>query len=236
MGAVIAWFDKSYVYRVLRFHTVESESMASSLSTSDHPVEEGADITDHVRREARTASIVGRVSQKPTRGQSLTREGFVEGVYAPVRLAIPTPDPSFLQGGAAASLGRAFAGPPAPVVINALQFFTQQNFFEEVLKVLFKLQDDEQLVECMTLPWSLTDCLITNVTPNRSAEDGGGGTVSVEFKQLRKVRLKVSNVPIASEPKMKGKINLGKQSPPEAVITETKKKSLLASGVDMVGG
>ena len=229
MGAVISWFDSSppYAYRVLRFHTVESETMSSSVSTSDHPIEEGADITDHVRAEARTAAIVGRVSQKPTRGQSLTREGFVEGVYAPLRLDVPRPDPSFLQGGVASSIGRAVAGVQGPVTVSTLQFFTQQNFFEEVLKVLFKLQDDAQLVECVTTPWSLTNCIITGVTPSRAAEDGGGGTVAVDFKQIKKVRLKTANVPIASEPKMKKQINLGKQNPPDAVLVELKERSVL---------
>ncbi len=226
MGAVITWHERG-IYRVLRFHTVESETMTSTLSTSDHPVEEGADITDHVRLEPKTASIAGRVSQKPTRGDSLTRDGIIEGFPMPLRLAVPKPDPSFLQGGIASTIGRALASAEPDVSVTVLQFPTRQNFFEEVVAELLRLQRVKQLVECVTSPWSLSNALIVNVTPNRSPEDGMGGVVQVDFKQIETVRLKVSNVPIAAEPKMKKKVNLGKQQPSTVALNATGSSSLL---------
>lgn len=220
MGAVISWFDKAFVYRVLRFDVVESESMSSIITTSDHPVEDGADITDHAQREAKTASITARVSQKPTRGQSLTKDGFVDGVYQPLTLKIPIAPATFLQGGVASSLGRVVTGPPSPVLTipGALQFLFEQNRFEEVLKVLEQLQNDFQLVECQTLPWSVQNAIITNVTPQRDASTGGGGTVSIDFKTIRKARSKQgSGVTVPAEVKAKAKVNKGKQNPPPMV-------------------
>ena len=229
MGGVITWFDKTNTYHVLRFHAVTSESRTGTVTSSDHPVELGADITDFAKSDPVTASFTATVSQKPLDGRSLTRDGFNDGTLGVQLLRLPPYTPGLLAGGAFASLVRLVNPKPLQYSVSVLQFPIEVNQLEEVLKVLQKLQDEKQLVEAVTRPWSVDSALIVGVTPTRTAETGGGGDIQIEFKQMRRARVRQSAVPVPSQPKAKKKINLGNQQPPEAPVAKLKGSSFLKS-------
>jgi hypothetical protein len=51
--------------QVLEFDACLNETHTGSASTTDHPVEAGADMTDHIRREPEELQLVGMVSDTP---------------------------------------------------------------------------------------------------------------------------------------------------------------------------
>lgn len=235
MSAVVAWFDKSQGFQVLRFHAVESETATFEVEVTERPVEVGADFTDHVRTRADTASISAVIVAKPLAAQSLTRDGFQEGAILPLSLTVPVGSPGLLAGGLASTIGRAISPPSPTFTIPALQFFTPKRFFEDVLKVLRKLQDDRTLVECMTDAWSVESAIIARVVPTAETDNIGGGRIDIDFKKIRKVRTKQSSVTIPEAPKAQKKIDLGGQGTKAAADKKVEKAKSALTALTGIG-
>lgn len=66
MSAILGYVaPQSGAFIALEFDIVSGESHGASASVSDHPVEEGTNISDHVRPDPRTLNLTVRVSDTP---------------------------------------------------------------------------------------------------------------------------------------------------------------------------
>lgn len=65
MGAFLEWTPKGAAKKTLRFDVVISESHQYNTKATEHQVEQGADITDHVRKELDKLTLQVYVSNEP---------------------------------------------------------------------------------------------------------------------------------------------------------------------------
>ena len=90
MPTLILWEDEFGQTNAVRFDILESEDHDANTIITDHPVEDGSDVTDHARDEPDRFSLVGFVSNCPL----LTNPGVEEiASFESVALDLP-PKPS----------------------------------------------------------------------------------------------------------------------------------------------
>jgi hypothetical protein len=73
MPALLTWTTQSGDFKVFRFDVVTTETHEASVDITDHPVELGANVTDHARPQPERLTLEGYVSNKPllsSRGQT----------------------------------------------------------------------------------------------------------------------------------------------------------------------
>lgn len=101
MGAFISWGDRD-PFKSISFDIVTSETPVLSNTITEHPVEEGANVADHIRPNLDTLSMEVFVSNTPLTGgvlvdtngvgqYGLGDRGFVNGIVTDV--------PTFADGG-----------------------------------------------------------------------------------------------------------------------------------------
>jgi hypothetical protein len=88
-AAIIAYVDPvSNTYYVLDFDIVKAEEHSLSAQVTTHPVQEGANITDHVRPNLRHVSLKIRITDSPINQVTLgASPGPLMGSYGPVSIA-----------------------------------------------------------------------------------------------------------------------------------------------------
>jgi hypothetical protein len=81
---LVSILDQDTLNTILVLDVSESENHAGDVDATDHPVEQGANITDHLRPKPRTLSITGMVSNAPIVDNS-------DGNAGPFNLGEPGP-------------------------------------------------------------------------------------------------------------------------------------------------
>lgn len=164
---------------VIKFDAVTQETHTLKNQITDHPVEKGANVTDHVRADLDTITLEVFVSNQPI-----------------------TPDNRFsLDAGTVGGVGASFIGVDRSV--NVLQFDEMIDWVSETYSKLRQLRDDATQVHVVTRLWDYTDMIVQEVSIPRTAQEGDGAKMSITFKQLRLVESKLVPAPIVTEPRAK---------------------------------
>lgn len=83
----IAWTDTSGIFNVLQFDLVKSETWTDNAEITEHPVEKGANVADHVRVALDECELVIRSSNEP-----LDRNSYATATtFPPQPLNVPSP-------------------------------------------------------------------------------------------------------------------------------------------------
>lgn len=234
MSTVITWTDDAGAVISLELDVDLQESHDLSSEITEHPVEEGADVMDHVRPRLRRVSVEGYVSDTP----GLTNPGVAD-VANFVGLELQLPDRPLrvsLSGGLAAGISAVKEGlfglAPAPKVLM-LQLDDFKSRKRAVYDALEDARLNARLCRVITSLHEYDNMLIEQVTPSRTPNDGNGATFAITLKEIIQVS---SDVTVAPEPaELSGGIKIpagSKNAKTDEAKADAKKKSVLAKMLD----
>lgn len=172
---------------VIQFDASLSESHMATAQVTDHQVEKGPNITDHIRPLPMRLSVVGFVTDTPVS----------------VDILSPTNSTAGRVRGLDLQTGNASA--------QVLQFDTRFFRVQDVFQSLLDAQANGRLVDINTSLKNYTSFAITSVTAPRDAEHGNAVEFTVELQQI----ITVSVVTVASTAPNKQKKSAGQKTTKE---------------------
>jgi len=231
MGAFLKWLPTGSVqFKFMYFDVVTSETHEGSSFISEHPVEKGANVSDHVRDELDKVTLEVFISNAPL-GMPNT-PGVGDGqqqsmpIDAPTYTAplAPTPGAVFSAiGGAVSSLTNLILGKNDKVNANVL-VFGDTNYVAQTLEALRDLKASKQMVNLVTSEHLYDSMILENYTLPRDSSSGTGGAFTLSFKQMRIVESKIVAAPVPTEPRAKVPVARGAKGPED---TDANKSSVL---------
>jgi hypothetical protein len=218
----------------LHFDVVMSVTPEFVSTVTNNPVEKGADVADHIRKELDRVTLEVYVSDTPIIETDLEGNNTRGGAVRSKVLNIPEPTPTFIPtpGALFNALGSAvsglISGAAPPTAAQVLSFSKEFDAGEECLKILEKIRDDAELVEIYTSAKVYSNMALVRIGgPKVDKDTGGGASFTLEFKQIRLVSVAFVAAPkpsVVQGHKMK---DLGKQD--AKPVTDPQKRSLLQS-------
>lgn len=183
----------------LYFPAVLNESSEHTSTPTEHVVEQGANVSDHVRANATKISLQVLLTNHPIDigGLKDMQITFVElDVPKASKPLIPTPG-ALIQAGASA-LNSLLNGEPI-YKVAVLKAQAKIDLVKEVITLLEEWRDRAVLGK-VVLPWGTFDSVvITRVAPSRSPETGDAAEVGLDFQQIRLVESKLVTAPVPTE-------------------------------------
>lgn len=168
---VLIWQDDSGQTVSLRFDVVTSENHDSTNIITEHPVEEGADISDHVRPELDRVSIEAYVTNKPL---PTNPDADQMGSFAPV----------FLPDGSAATVWQP----------NSFR-----DRVREMFESLQDAQKNHRIIRLETRMREYDNMVVERVSAPRTVEDGSGASFQLDLKEIRFVQAETVDAPEPAE-------------------------------------
>jgi hypothetical protein len=257
-------YTLSNTYGALEFDTVMGENHSASASPTTHPVENGVDITDHIRVELDRVSFEGVITNTPLvdvsqstfidpNGVPRRRVAALRGAKASMDYAYTIAQrtqtgrldgafsvPVFIPGAPRlASTGTyipsEFADVAQKLTGTPLQFGAFVDRTKEAFEVLRRLLGQE--VSLSTSLKEYSSMAITRVGAPRTTPHGM--VFSLELQQLRKVSSRTTSVAISktkpAESRAKDKVDEGPKVTYAPTLGEAERaKTFYARGVDGV--
>ena len=236
MGAFVKWLPTGAVqFKFMYFDVVTSETHEGSCFISDHPVEKGADISDHVRDELDKVTLEVFISNAPL-GMPNT-PGVGDGQQQSMPIDPPTytaplaPTPGAVFNAIGGALSSLLSGKADKINANVL-VFGDTNYVAQTLEAIRDLKTSKQLVNLVTSEHMYDSMILENYTLPRDASSGTGGAFTLSFKQMRIVESKVVSAPVPTEPRAKVPVARGAKGPQD---TDANKSSVLNSLMGAAG-
>lgn len=204
MGAFIQWTDDIGRDFYILFDIITSETHVASTYITEHPVETGADITDHVRVALDEVTIEGYISNAPVFGGTPKRSpnNLANMVSQPVTLSykssglaqVPIPIGSGLVQKATDALG---IDTSINHKFNALVWAPEnyQDYVQATYQALDGLRNDAQLVSVYCPNILHQNMLVKEFRMNRDKDVGTGANFTVSFKEIRVVQTSQTDSP-----------------------------------------
>lgn len=237
MATLLYWRDKkSGQTQFVQFDAITAETHEALMAITSHPVEEGADVSDHARPEAERITIEGTVSSKPL----FTNPG-VEKLMSfgtiPLKLAKKKSGISlntFTPGG----LTRAVTGfvssllHPEPKSFLGLKATAQfPNRGRDLHTVLTRARFDGALVTVVSPNVQVLDnMMIERVAVPRTPEAGTSLPIQIDLKQVRIVKSETVDAPQPAEARGKPQNNKGSQAAKKADDAKLEKLKSIGAG------
>lgn len=200
------------------FECVTNEGADHTATATEHNVEKGANVSDHVRPGLDKVSIELFVSNHLLEDINGLYGGGIEGV----ELDVPTfkqslsPTPGALINAAASAIGDAISGKPSYKVSIIKR--DKANVVKDIVTQLDTWRIGG-VVGKVFLPWKTYESVvITKVSPSRTPESGDGASISVEFQEIRLVESLLVTAPKPTEPRGKTAVAKGRQ--PTSIVRE----------------
>lgn len=211
--------------REIHFDGVESETHPDVSMVTEHPVETGTNIIDHVRSEPAIVSLQVLVSNTPIRSLGAIETQSYE------RPAVER-DFDGTPGGLWAA-GEALFGSPAPIVIQAYTM-PDEDRIEVYQQTLNEIRLAAELVAVVTMSRVYYDCLL--IRSELSRTQFGAGSFALDFRRINVVATQSVAAPQPVEPRGAAKVSKGTNSKNAAKEVDGKRvaKSFAASGFDSV--
>jgi hypothetical protein len=207
------------------FDGVESETHPDLATVTEHPVEVGVNIVDHVRLEPAVISLSVIVSNTPLRG----------GNTRAISYDLPKREPPF-DGSPGALFREAkalFASDPGPLVVQA-KSFPAVDRIALIQGVLDEIRLASELVAVVTMSRTYYDCVLTRSELQRSKF--GSAIFGLDFRKVDIVATQNVAAPVPLEPRGAPKISKGSQAAKDAKDVDAKKvaKSVSADIMDSI--
>jgi hypothetical protein len=237
MATIITWTDDAGATVTAAFDGDMQETHELGAAVTEHPVEDGPDIADHIRALPRRYAVEGIVSDSPT----LSSPGAVDKLnQVEIELQLPEyPQQISISAGIQAgisALGDAIFGADPPLKVRMLRFENFESRKRAFLDLLEQAVTEGRLVRVITSMKEYDGMAIESVTCTRAPDDGDAAMFVVSLKQISTV---TSDVTIAPEPtELLGAVKKAagsKHAESDKEKIAEKKKSLLASGSDAIG-
>lgn len=200
----IQYSDLFGLPHVVKFNAVMNQNQEATAEVSEHNVEKGADVADHIRQNGDRVSLEVIVSNEPIFAEDNFGGNENFGATLPSLLDVPVyepplqPTPGSLFHAAGSAIKNLIFGKPE-YVAQVLQFPLE---FDAVLAVHNKLIDLKEKGEILTVYTSTRtyeDMVLTGVTLNKTPSEGTGAKFSLEFKKIRFVESLLVDAPVPTE-------------------------------------
>ncbi len=234
-GAFFQWTTKAGLNKALYFDCCLSESTELDSDATENPVEEGANVSDHVKKQLNKISLELFVSNSPIedvndRGMSLKSVPLkFERYNAP----LPLNPLGAVTSLASAAIG-ALIGGNDEVNAQVYKFGTDFDAVAETLTILETLRDTAQLIDLVTPKRLHESMFLEKISMTRDAKSGDGATFKIDVKELRKVKVSLVNAPVPTE--VRGNVAKNKGSKGAKPVPEGPKKSIAKSIISKLKG
>lgn len=222
MGAYLTWDDGN---SSLYFDLTVAEKIESTLMVTDHPVEDGPDISDNAKMEIDKFSLRMFVSSVPLVDQNNWFGGTTQVQY----------DVDLPPAIGIAALGQAISNAVVGqqgTQVQMLQWNAPIDAVQATLQQLQNLQTSKTLLQVVTSKRNYQNALLAKVTLDRTAQEGSGGSFSLEFKQLRVVTLAFTNSPLPAQPRGAPPVSKGSKT---TTKQDPQKRSVALAGLQGLG-
>ena len=210
---------------LVAFDLTMSEGHHNVSKVTEHPVEQGSNVADHIRQETLTLTLDVFVTNTPI-------EDLGRGQIESTQLDIPQIDRPITGLGALIDAGisaiqDAIFGPPPAVVIQSLTFPEPFDRVKEIFDILTDLERRGVTVSAVTSLKTYDNMAIENVdTP---ITEPGGAMFNLSLKQIRVVQTATVTAPKPKEPRGAAKQNKGGQATKPAEPQAINKASILVN-------
>lgn len=173
---------------IVSFDLTISEGHEATAEVTEHPVETGSNISDHIRTNPESLNLELYVTDTPItdlggRGGISTVEITIPTYEAPLA---PTPGALFrLAGDAIGAVVDAITGGPAPIRAQVLSFPEPFDRVKEIHTTLLDLWLRKVPSSVVTSTKTYDSMALTSVSLPRT--EPGGATFSLSLKQIRTV-------------------------------------------------
>lgn len=239
MSAILTWEDDSGQTVSITGDISNNESHEGTATITDHPVEEGVNVADHVRVEPETLSVEFYISDKPIISNPGVAEEFN---YDSVKLNLPEKPggaPIFTPGGltqtVVGAIGDLFgSSPDSATVLRSAEDFKPRTL--EAWQKLKDAKDNARLITVTTFLDTYENMVLARIAAPRTAADGSGITLQVDLRRLRIVKSETVAAPEPAEVRGQLAQALGSKSPlAQTDDNAGKKKSLALQIVEGTG-
>lgn len=193
-----------------------SEQHTSASDVTDHPVERGAAVVDHVRDRPASVRIEGVLADFPLGDASAARASISYGRAAEVLDAL------------GANYG--WLSPPTVKVEPGTANAGARGRGVEILEQLERLRRAATLIEVRSGLRTYRDMVIQTIDVPRSAALGSGVKFSATLREVRLVDSQLVPVKVSKLRAAQSKQNGGKQATTEATDKERKRSLLIKIG------
>lgn len=215
----------------LFFDVVEKEGIKLTSTATEHPVEEGADVSDHVRSNLDTVTLDIFVSNAPVRDVNSIWNGQVAGLElkVPKKEKPLVPMPGALMGAALDAIAAAIDGPEEWKAI-VLQFPEKFDNVAFILNTLIDWKERGVVGKVITTHRTFESVYITGIEMNRDATTGDGAPITIELKEIRLVEARMVTAPTPTETRGKTMKSKGRQPTSFVRDAENKRSVFKAAG------
>ena len=212
----------------LHFDAILEEDHDIDTDVTEHAVEEGSNIVDHVRPQCDRFNMVAFVTQTPVSSD--------DGLLLPLVLDIPQPGPgSFLAGGTSALLASGvaalgfgpahvgangetlFRGYPTQITARTYQYAGiggaggEANYVKAANDQLIALRDSATLITVTTPNRVYNNMIISKIGMKRNPQIGQAAQFELSFREIRIVSSKIVEAPNPSIVNATQKVQKGKK-------------------------
>lgn len=226
-AAWLFWTTPAGQPGTLRFDLVKSISPEFTSTVTKHPVEKGADVTDHVHQELDRVSLSVYVTNTPIIRKEQAG-GRKDAELRAVPLDVPSytpplaPTPGALFGAAKRAVIGLFGTQPE-YVATVLAFDQEFNAPAETETALRALKETVQLVTVTTEDADYENLVLTSVSKTVGAEEGDGAAFELVFEQIRIVSTKIVDAPKPLEKRGAPPVKAAAQKPSTTVSVDKSK-------------
>lgn len=215
----------------LQFDAILTESQMASAEITEHPVEKGANVTDHVRKKLDSVKFEAIISNEPL--YDTGERGAVEqSIALDVKVYQPPQRP--VPGSLFAAIGGAISslfGDRTEYKAQVLKFNSDSDMVAETHETLKKLIDSGQLLDVFTSTSEYKDMLLLEVQLVRTADTGSGGVFQLSMQQIRRVEVKLATAPEPTVLRANKEVKTGPQEPD---VAPPAKKSIFKQAKDAI--
>lgn len=246
--AHLDWKSDIGLVNWLRFDAVRTVEVSQHSNITRHPIQKGADITDHVKVDLPHVSITAYISIAPLSSDAtIARPKDIpvpSGIYQPIQL--PSAPYKHSVASRIAEVGPiqaamdALASATTPTAIESLVTNSPGDRVSEAAAKLLELQETVELLRFVDELRTYEDMVITSVVGTRVAQTYGAA-FQIELDAIKVVESKLVDLPIPAEPR--GQTTKSSASSPKnsnsSPVDEAKKKaakSFAASLFDFAAG
>ncbi len=191
---------------------------------TEHTVEQGSAVVDHVRPNPQTLTLEVFVSNVPITAGA-------DRDFLPFTLDLGTPgDGSFFAGGTGALIqsglqALGFVKPaPTSATVTVLQFTGEVDFVRAALDQLTDLMERAILFQVYTPKANYDNMVLSGIEMHRDKGTGTSGYFTLNFKQIRIVASKIVDAPLPTILRATPAPDQGKK---DTKVADGSKKSLL---------
>lgn len=230
MGTEIVWELKSGQIQAIDLDAVIRESPDSTATPTEHAIESGANISDHVRKNLDRVSLEIVVSNTPTREPKTQMDGATAssgGVEFAQRQEV------FGVGVGPFDLSLGIVN---TIKANVLVFDSEFDRVRSIYELLQDLQDAGQVIEILTPHREYTDMVITRISPVWTADTREALMATLEAQQIRIVDSEIVEAADPEQARDGASTNRGRQNATEDEDPENRNSSILNDILERLGG